>query len=84
MIFDQMGFGKPMEDFSSDQWAAHLLEEYGHPLSMLADAAGFTVDGTSARGEVAAARQDTSIVAGEIKAGTVAAQRFIMAAHNDG
>jgi hypothetical protein len=84
MIFDQMGFGKAMKDFSSERWAAHLLEEYGGPLSMLADAAGFTVDKTSARGEVAAARQDTKIVAGQVKAGTVAAQRFIMAVHSGG
>jgi 4-hydroxy-tetrahydrodipicolinate reductase len=84
MIFDQMGFGKPMKDFSSEGWAAHLLAEYGGPLSRLADAAGFKVEGTSSRGEVAAARRDTKIVAGEIKAGTVAAQRFIMAVHSGG
>jgi hypothetical protein len=51
---------------------------------MLADAAGLTVEGSSARGEVAAARHDTSIVAGKIKAGTLAAQRFIIAVHSDG
>ena len=84
MIFDQMGFGKPMKDFSPEGWAAHLLEEYGGPLSELAGAAGFKVDGTSSRGEVAAARHDTKIVAGGIKAGTLAAQRFIMAAHAGG
>jgi len=84
MIFDQLGFGKPMKDFSSEGWAAHLLAEYGGPLSRLADAAGFRVEGTSARGVVAAARRDTKIVAGEVKAGTVAAQRFIMTVHSEG
>jgi 2,4-diaminopentanoate dehydrogenase len=84
MIFDQMGFGKPMKDFSTERWAAHLLEEYGGPYRMLAEAAGFTVDKMSARGEVAAARQDTKIVAGEVRAGSVGAQRFIIAAHSGG
>jgi len=84
MVFEQMGFGKPLASFSSDRWAAHLHEEYGRPLAMLAEAAGFTVDRTSARGEVAAARRDTAIVAGTIKAGSVAAQRFIIAVHSGG
>jgi 4-hydroxy-tetrahydrodipicolinate reductase len=84
MIFDQMGFGKSLADFSSDQWAAHLHEEYCNPLRKIAEAAGFTVERTSARGEVAGARKDTKIAAGEVKAGTVAAQRFIIAAHSGG
>lgn len=84
MLFEQMGYGKPVEDFSSDHFAAHLLAEYGRPLCVLAEAAGFTVDGTSACGKVAAARQDTSFVAGKIRAGTVAAQRFTIAVHSGG
>ncbi len=64
--------------------ASYLHNEFVPSLSMLADAAGLTVEGSSARGEVAAARQDTSIVAGTIKAGTVAAQRFIIAVHSGG
>ena len=84
MIFDQMGFGKPMNEFSSEGWAAHLLEEYAGPLSMIAEAAGFKVDGVTSRGEVAAAKKDTKIVAGEVKAGTLGGQRFIMAALSSG
>ena len=84
MLFDQMGFGKPLAEFSPEGWASYLHNEFVPSLSMLADAAGLTVDGSSARGEVAAARQDTSIVAGTIKAGTVAAQRFIIAVHSGG
>jgi hypothetical protein len=84
MIFDQMGFGKPLAEFSPEGWASYLHNEFVPSLSMLADAAGFTVEGSSARGEVAAARQDTSIAAGTIKAGTVAAQRFIIAVHSGG
>jgi len=84
MIFEQLGFGKPLAEFSSEQWAAHLHDEFVPTLRMLADAAGLTVDGSSARGEVAAAREDTSIVAGTVKAGTVAGQRFIVALQSGG
>ena len=84
MLFEQMGFGKPLAEFSSDVWASYLHDEFVPSLRMLADEAGFTVDGSSARGEVAAARQDTSIVAGKIKAGTLAAQRFLIAVHSGG
>jgi len=84
MIFEQMGFGKPLAEFSSEQWAAHLHDEFVPTLRMLADAAGLTVDGSSARGDVAAARQDTPIVAGTVKAGTVAGQRFIIAVQSGG
>lgn len=84
MIFDQMGFGKPLDQFSSDAWSAHLLEEYGGPLTRLAEAAGFKIDSTTARGEVAGAKEDVHLVAGIVKKGTVAAQRFIMAAVSGG
>ena len=84
MIFDQMGFGKPMSEFSPDAWCAHLIEEYAGPLKQLARAAGFEVEGTSVRGEVAPAREDTEIVAGLVKKGTVAGQRFIMSVLSDG
>jgi hypothetical protein len=73
-----------LADFSSDRWASYLHDEFVPSVRMLADAAGLPVEGSSARGEVAAARHDTSIVAGKIKAGTLAAQRFIIAVHSDG
>ena len=84
MVFDQMGFGKPLAEFNPDGWATYLNAEYGPSLRMLAEVAGFTVDESSATGEVAAARRDTSIVAGELKAGTVAAQRFIISVRSAG
>jgi 4-hydroxy-tetrahydrodipicolinate reductase len=51
---------------------------------VLAEAAGFTVDEWTAEGGVAAARRDTTIVAGEIGAGTAAAQRVIVTGRSDG
>jgi hypothetical protein len=84
MLFEQMGFGKPLSEFDPNRRAAHLLGEYGPPMRLLAEAAGFTVDEWTAWGEVAAARQDTTIVAGQIKAGTAAAQRAILVGRSTG
>lgn len=47
-------------------------------------AAGLDVDEWAALGEVAAARRDTKIVAGEIGAGTAAAQRATVAGRRNG
>lgn len=84
MIFDQMGFGKPLGEFSPEGWCNHLIAEYGGPVTRLAQAAGFKVDGTTVRGMVAGATKDVKIVAGEVKKGTVAGQRFIMSATSGG
>jgi hypothetical protein len=48
------------------------------PLSVLADLAGFDIEESTAEGGVAAAKEDLTIVAGQIKAGTAAAQRIIV------
>lgn len=74
MIFEQMGFGRPLAS-NNPARAQYLLGEFGPPLGELAVAAGRPVDEWTAHGEVAAASGDTSIVAGEIAAGTIAAQR---------
>jgi 4-hydroxy-tetrahydrodipicolinate reductase len=74
MLFEQMGFGKPLESFKPDR-ASYLVGEFSPSLAVLAEAAGRPVDVWAGTGEVAAARQPTSLVAGELPAGTVAAQR---------
>jgi 4-hydroxy-tetrahydrodipicolinate reductase len=84
MLFEQMGFGKPLSEFDPSRRAKHLLGEYGPRLRLLAEAAGFTVDEWAAWGEVAAARRNTKIVAGEIKAGTAAAQRATLVGRSSG
>jgi 2,4-diaminopentanoate dehydrogenase len=78
MVMEQMRFGKPLSDFDPDRRKNHLFGEYQPPLSVLADIAGFTIDEWTAEGGVAAAKKDTTIVAGEIKAGTAAAQRIVI------
>lgn len=74
LLFELMGFGQPVESYDPRR-AQYLLGEFGPALGELAAAAGRPVDEWRAEGSVAAARSDTTIVAGTIPAGTVAAQR---------
>ena len=74
MIFELMGYGKPPGAFPTGR-VTRLLHDFGASLNLLAEAAGRPVDAWRAVGEVALAREDTTIVAGTILAGTVGAQR---------
>ncbi len=84
MVMEQMRFGKPLEEFDPDRRKNHLFGEYQPPLSVLAEIAGFEIDDWTAEGGVAAAKEDLTIVAGEIKAGTAAAQRVVVHGRADG
>jgi hypothetical protein len=84
MVMEQMRFGKPLSEFDPDRRKNHLFGEYQPPLTVLADVAGFSIDEWTAEGGVAAAKQDLTIVAGEIKSGTAAAQRIIINGRGDG
>lgn len=75
LLFDLMGFGQPPETFDAGR-SAYLLGEFAPSLRTLTEAAGLTVDAWSSTGEVAVTRQTTRIVAGELAAGTVGAQRM--------
>ena len=78
LLFDLMGFGKPMgpfEDFRAD----YLGANFGPSLRLVADALGLPLDSVKASGELAAAARDVTIDAGELAAGTVAAQRITIA-----
>lgn len=74
LLFQLMRFGMPIASFDTTR-SQYLLGEFGPPLGMLAEAAGRPVDSWSCTGEVAAARTTTMLVAGELPAGTVGAQR---------
>jgi 4-hydroxy-tetrahydrodipicolinate reductase len=78
MIFKQMGFGSQPGGPGNEGRAQYLLGEFGPALGALAEAAGRPVDRWTSEGSVALARQTTVIAAGEIPAGTVAAQRTTM------
>jgi 4-hydroxy-tetrahydrodipicolinate reductase len=74
LLFDIMGFGRAASA-SDDAHASYLLAAFGPALEELAEAAGRPVDAWSATGEVAVARADTTIAAGTLARGTIAAQR---------
>ncbi|HEV3354747.1 MAG TPA: hypothetical protein VG076_17590 [Acidimicrobiales bacterium] len=78
MVMEQMRFGKPLTEFEPERRKNHLFGEYQPPLTVLADIAGFEIDEWTAEGGVAAAKEDLTIVAGEIKKGTAAAQRIVI------
>jgi 4-hydroxy-tetrahydrodipicolinate reductase len=84
MVMEQMRFGKPLSEFDPERRKNHLFGEYQPPLTVLADLAGFTIDDWTAEGGVAAAKDDVTIVAGEIEAGTAAAQRVVIHGRSDG
>jgi 4-hydroxy-tetrahydrodipicolinate reductase len=84
MVLEQMRFGKPLSEFDPDRRKNHLFGEYQPALTVLADMAGFDIDEWTAEGGVAAAKKDLAIVAGEIKAGTAAAQRIIVRGRSGG
>ena len=74
MLFEQMKFGTPVAAFDTSR-AGYLLGEFSPALGLLAEAAALPVEEWTCTGEVAAARRDTTVLAGEIGAGSVAAQR---------
>jgi 2,4-diaminopentanoate dehydrogenase len=84
MVMEQMRFGKPLDEFDPDRRKNHLFGEYQPALTVLADLCGFEIDEWSAEGGVAAAREDVTIVAGVIKAGTAAAQRIVVTGRCNG
>jgi 4-hydroxy-tetrahydrodipicolinate reductase len=84
MVMEQMRFGKPLAEFDPELRKTHLFGEYQPPLTVLADAAGLAIDEWTATGGAAAAKRDTKIVAGEIKAGTAAAQRVVIVGRSGG
>jgi 4-hydroxy-tetrahydrodipicolinate reductase len=83
LLFEQMRFGQPVASFDTKR-SSYLLGEFGPPLGLLAEAAGRPVDAWACNGEVAAARQATSLVAGELPAGSVAAQRTTIVGRSGG
>ncbi len=83
LLFELMGFGRPLDSYSPDR-ASYLLGEFGPALAGIAAAADRPVDDWTCAGEVAAARRTTTILAGEILEGTVAAQRNVLGGISDG
>ncbi len=83
LLFEQMGFGQPIASFDPKR-SAYLLGAFQPALGVLAEAAGRPVDAWNCVGEVAAARRATTILAGELPAGSVAAQRTTIVGTSNG
>lgn len=77
LLFELMGFGRPTQSFDPRR-SSHLLDAFSPALDVLAVAAGRPVEEWTCTGEVAAVRRTTTIVAGELAAGSVGAQRTVI------
>lgn len=75
LLFGVMGFGA--EPFAFDPGRLrHGRTSFGPSLRLVADALSLPLDSVEAEGELATARHRVRIAAGELAAGTVAAQRL--------
>ena len=74
MLFDIMGFGKPMGPMNPAQ-VEHLKHDFGNAMGQIADAVGLSFDEVRGFGEFSPATRDIEIAAGVVKAGTVGAMR---------
>ena len=75
LLFDLMGFGRPAGPFEQFR-ADYLRSSFGPSLQLVADAIGLPLDSVEASGELAVASRETTIAAGTLPAGSVAAQRI--------
>jgi 2,4-diaminopentanoate dehydrogenase len=75
MVFDIMGFGRAPNAQAEAGRVHHLCHAFGPSLQVVADAVGQPFDRVEGHGEAAFAVRDTTIAAGVVKAGTVAALR---------
>jgi len=78
-----MGYGTDPASFDTGRWA-HGVHSFGPSLRLVAEAVGLPLDSVEGSGSVAVARRTTTIAAGTIEAGTVAAQRMRVAGMRDG
>lgn len=83
MLFDLMGFGKPAGPFEQFR-ADYLRASFGPSLQLVADAVGLPLDDVQAGGELATAARETTIAAGLLPAGSVAAQRITISGRRNG
>jgi 4-hydroxy-tetrahydrodipicolinate reductase len=79
MLFEQIGFGKPIGGHPTPR-----LLTVPPAFAALGRAAGLKIDRWTTTTEVAAARRKTTVLGGEIGAGTVGARRMVLAGHAGG
>jgi len=76
LLFGLMGFGADPAAFDPRRLGQHGVAAFGASLRLLADALALPLDDVEGTAEVAVSGQQTTIAAGTIDAGRVAAQRF--------
>jgi len=81
LLFELMGYGRPVASLDPRR-SQYLLDAFGPSLEVLAAAAGRPVEEWTCTGEVAVARRATTIAAGKLGAGTIAAQRTMIVGRN--
>lgn len=81
MLFEQIGFGKPMDP---ESFPTPRLTSAPTAFLSIARAAGWHIDEWKRVTEFAAAQEDTRVLAGEIKAGTVGARRMVVTGYENG
>jgi 4-hydroxy-tetrahydrodipicolinate reductase len=75
LLFKIMGFGAKASSFD-DRRLKRLEHSMGPSLHLVADAVGMSLERVEVKGEVGLAKEDTSIAAGLISKGTIAATRI--------
>lgn len=83
MIFDMMGFGRPPGAVSQGQ-LDHARLSFAPSLQLTATALGLPIDEFRVEGAQGVAREDLSIAAGVVPAGTVAATRTTLTGLRNG
>lgn len=81
MLFDQIGFGKPME---SGAYPTPRLTSAPTAFAPIARASGWNIDEWKTVTEFAAARSDAETVCGTVAAGTVGARRLVRTGYENG
>jgi hypothetical protein len=84
MVLEQMGFGKLPNMLDPQGRKNHLLGAFQPALSVLADLVGFDIDAWTSEGAVATAKEDLTIVSGDIRQGSLAAQRITVLGRSKG
>ncbi|MFJ8926067.1 dihydrodipicolinate reductase [Streptomyces sp. NPDC102364] len=83
LLFDVMGFGGRHDTFDERRLAS-LKASFAPSLRVVADALGLPVERATVHGEFAGALSRTTIAAGVLEAGSVAAQRVTVAWQHEG
>jgi 4-hydroxy-tetrahydrodipicolinate reductase len=83
LLFNIMGYGKPPEFFDPIRFGYGAIA-FGPSLRLTAEVLGLPLDEVTSTGEVAVVREDLTIAAGVVPAGTVAAQRMIVSGKRNG